>query len=341
MLGVVDATDARQLHVALAQLAGGLAQPLYRLRQGLLDLLADLEARLDFAEEEVPPLEPGELSLRLEEAATAVAGLAGQMDARQETAEAVRVVLAGPPNAGKSSLFNALACQGRALVSDQPGTTRDYLVAEVDLGGVRCQLIDTAGIQAADFPPGSIEHSAQAAAGEQHRQADVRLLCLDATQPMPETIEPWPSGVQILVLTKADLAGGADLAARTARLGAVATSSKTGAGLTALGEQLRLAVAACHGAGGDVVPGTAVRCRHGLALAAQCLQRARSLPATAAARSWWRPSCAWPWRSWAASPAPSIPTTSWTASSAASASGSKGEVPSPDQPSVGARKGSG
>ena len=291
MLGVVDAADARQLHVALAQLAGGLAQPLHRLRQGLLDLLADLEARLDFAEEDVPPLESGELSLRLEQAATTVAGLAGQMDARQETAEAVRVVLAGPPNAGKSSLFNALACQGKALVSDQPGTTRDYLVAEVDFAGVRCQLIDTAGIQAADFPPGSIERSAQAAAGRQHRQADVRLLCLDATQ-------PWPPGdcpnfraatrsvgpkmglspsvdakAEILVLTKADLADGADLAARVARFGAVATSSKTGAGLAALGEQLGLAVAACHGAGGDVVPGTAVRCRHSLALAGQSLAR--------------------------------------------------------------------
>jgi len=183
VLGVVDATNAQQLHVALAQLAGGLAQPLHRLRNGLLDLLADLEARLDFAEDEVPPLGPGELSGRLEEAARTIAGLVEQMDSRQETAELVRVVLAGVPNSGKSSLFNALVGEGRALVFDQPGTTRDYLVAEVDLAGARCQLIDTAGIQTAGFPAASIEQSAQAAAGQQHRQAHVRLLCLDVTQP--------------------------------------------------------------------------------------------------------------------------------------------------------------
>jgi tRNA modification GTPase len=277
VLGVVDAADARQLHVALMQLAGGLAQPLHRLRDGLLDLLADLEARLDFAEDEVPPLPAGELSRRLEEAAATIAGLAGQMDARQETAAAVRAALAGAPNAGKSSLFNALARQRQALVSEEPGTTRDYLVAEMDFGGVRCQLIDTAGLDTADFPPGSIQQSAQAAAGQQHRQAGVRLLCLDATQPMPETIAPWPAGQQILVLTKSDLAGDADVAGRAARFAAIATSSKTGAGLDKLRERLRLAVLACHGAGGDVVPGTAARCRQSLALAGQCVGRARKL----------------------------------------------------------------
>ena len=128
MLGVVDAADARQLHVALAQLAGGLAQPLDRLRNGLLDLLADLEARLDFAEEEVPPLAPGEMVARSGGSGRRRSpAWSSQMDSRQETAESVRVVLAGPPNSGKSSLFNALAGPARALVSDQPGTTRDYL----------------------------------------------------------------------------------------------------------------------------------------------------------------------------------------------------------------------
>ena len=82
---------------------------------------------------------------QLAEAAAAIAGLIAQMDSRSETAELVRVVLTGRPNSGKSSLFNALAGSTAALVSDQPGTTRDYLIAELDLAGVRCQLIDTAG----------------------------------------------------------------------------------------------------------------------------------------------------------------------------------------------------
>ena len=109
VLGVIDAADGRQLHVALAQLAGGLARPLHRLRDRLLELLAQLEAGLDFAEEELPLVAPGELAGQLDEAAAAIAALLGQMTARQETADLVRVVLAGPPNSGKSSLFNALA----------------------------------------------------------------------------------------------------------------------------------------------------------------------------------------------------------------------------------------
>ncbi len=221
VLGVVDAADAEQLRVALAQLAGGLAQPLHRLRDGLLELSADLEARLDFAEEDVPPLAAGKLTATLEEAAAAIAGLVERMDSRGETGQLVRVALAGPPNSGKSSLFNALAGQPRALVSDQPGTTRDYLLAEVDLAGVRCQLIDTAGISQchglcqcrSSLPPNalaepvarSIEQAAQAAAGQQHRQADVRLVCVDVTQPGPAPLEPWPPGEQLLVLTKTDL----------------------------------------------------------------------------------------------------------------------------------------
>ena len=60
-----------------------------------------------------------------------------------------RVVLVGPPNAGKSSLFNALTGRSEAIVSDLPGTTRDYLIAELDLDGVKCELIDTAGIEVA------------------------------------------------------------------------------------------------------------------------------------------------------------------------------------------------
>ena len=70
------------------------------------------------------------------------------MASRSEAGEAVRAVLIGRPNAGKSSLFNALARDAGALVSELPGTTRDYLTAEIDLDGVKCQLIDTAGIEA-------------------------------------------------------------------------------------------------------------------------------------------------------------------------------------------------
>ena len=146
VLGVIDAADPRDLQVALGQLAGGLARPLHRLRDDLLDLLAHLEAGFDFADEELPFLDRKVLDRRLAQAEESIATILRQMASRGGPSSSTRVVLVGQPNTGKSSLFNALAHGQAALVSDCPGTTRDYLVAELDLGGVKCQLIDTAGM---------------------------------------------------------------------------------------------------------------------------------------------------------------------------------------------------
>jgi tRNA modification GTPase len=125
-------------------------------------------------------------------------------------------VLAGRPNAGKSSLFNALTGRTGAIVSDQPGTTRDYLTAELDLDGVRCQLIDTAGIseglgaggletrrcQATDIDlklqgkgAASVQAAAEAKSHEQLRTAEIQLLCKDAEvrASLPDTADELPS----------------------------------------------------------------------------------------------------------------------------------------------------
>ena len=123
VLGVIDARDRRQLDVALAQMAGGLTRPLQNLRGDLLDLLADLEAGLDFAEEDIHFITPDDLQWRLAAAADQVARLIEQLRGRDQSAVEPRVVLVGWPNSGKSSLFNAL-CEGAgALVSAEPGTT--------------------------------------------------------------------------------------------------------------------------------------------------------------------------------------------------------------------------
>ena len=175
MLGVIDAHGEQQLAAALAQLAGGLAAPLLGLRESLLDLLARLEAGIDFSAEDIEFITAGEIAAELAVAAGQVERIASQIGSRGESADVVRVVLVGRPNAGKSSLFNALA-GARAIVSDQPGTTRDYLVARVDFGGVACELIDTAGVESGGD---ALAPQAQRQSRAQAERAQIKLLCLD------------------------------------------------------------------------------------------------------------------------------------------------------------------
>ena len=273
VLGVIDAADSEQFNVALAQLAGGLAEPLHQLRDTLLDLLAHLEAGFDFADEDLPFITRDQLNRQLAAATETVAGLARQMDSRREATDLVRVVLVGWPNTGKSSLFNVLAGSVGALVSEHPGTTRDYLTTEPDLDGVKCLLIDTAGVEPdAGGSSDELRRATQAASSRQSRGADVQILCLDSTRPLNR----WErsqlaadAGRRLVVLTKIDLPRQTDFTGR-----AIRTSSVTGEGIDVLGNRLRDAVLAACTPGTDVVASTAVRCHESLRLAAECLRRA-------------------------------------------------------------------
>jgi tRNA modification GTPase len=294
VLGAIDAADPNALRIALEQMAGGLAAPLHRLRDSLLDLLAHLEAGMDFADEDLPFLTKDDLLKRLDEAAKTVAQIAGRMESRGQTAGPARVAIVGPPNAGKSSLFNALVGDAGAIVSDQPGATRDYLTAALQLDGVSCQLIDTAGLDGGDtntvFHSGpdspaarainTDEHEIQRAAMdfalEQGRRAQVRIRCLDGAagaidrQPDPEPND-FP-GACITVWTKADLAR-----PREHKSGAIVVSSRTGEGLRDLKEAIKNAILQSADPRSAVVDGTAVRCRRSLEAAAECLGRASAL----------------------------------------------------------------
>jgi tRNA modification GTPase len=196
------------------------------------------------------------------------------MEGRTESAPAARVVLVGAPNAGKSSLFNALARGPQALVSDQPRTTRDYLVAELDLDGLKCRLVDTAGVE----PSGSagsadLEQAAQQMTSRQARGSQLRLLCIDAGRPMNQWERSQlmdPSARQLVVLTKIDRPRQSDCPRYD-----VATSSASGEGLDALRRTLRQALVGTVSAHPGGVAGTADRCRESLRRAAQDLARAR------------------------------------------------------------------
>ena len=270
VLGVIDATTQRDLDVALSQLAGGLAAPLHELRERLIDMLAHVEAGLDFTEEDIEFIERDELVRGIDEAAAVVEAVQEQLQSREETDDAPHVVLVGSPNVGKSSLLNALVADDAAIVSDVSGTTRDYVAKRVTFGDRDAVLVDTAGIDAVEDLDG-IHDEAQSMTLTKQQQATLILFCLDATRELndweTDQLRHEPSAARVIVLTKTDvgtvLRGVGD---------AIRTSSLTGAGLPELRTIIREHLANDVRAG---VTSTALRCSDSLRLAKSSLARAR------------------------------------------------------------------
>lgn len=243
VLGVIDAGSRDELQHALKQLAGGVAQPLHLVRDDLLNLLADVEAGLDFTEEDIHFISETELLKRIGHALAHLLTLGKQLDGRALSQGPLRVVLAGKPNAGKSSLFNALVGKQAALVSPEPGTTRDYLEAIVAIGDMRIRLIDTAGLR---DTTSEMESASQLLGKEQAIDADLILWCQACDDPASLAIP----ATAIRVWTKADIvsapgngrgqeSGGAVAAdARLLTRHGFATSVQTGAGLAELRDRI-------------------------------------------------------------------------------------------------------
>lgn len=261
VLSVIDARSPAQLDAALEQLAGGLSSSIESLRERLLDLLAHIEAGLDFVDEEdVDPIARESLARQLADASAAVAEIVARFGVRDRPGDCPKVVLAGPPNAGKSQLFNALVGSSEAIVAPVPGTTRDYLSRRVRLDGCEIELIDTAGIQDASD---SIEESAQEATARQADVAELVLRCHSADTHW-HAIEGL-GRASLDVWTKSDLAAGPE--------GMLATSSASGDGI----ESLRGAISSALRASlvdSDPLSATGARCRDGLIRAAETLQDA-------------------------------------------------------------------
>jgi tRNA modification GTPase len=243
VLGVIDARGEQDFKGALEQLAGGLARPLGGLRDSLLELLAQLEAGLDFVEDDIQFITPRQIASELTRASGIVAALDAQLAHDRRCDELPRAVLIGWPNVGKSSLFNALVPRGAALVCDEPGTTRDYLEATIELGAVCCQLVDTAGIEPHGGPTGA-QHAglaAQRLAASQSDRAEVRLLCLDSTRPLNDwersELAVSPGVDRLVVFTKCDAACQASPPCDVVR-----TSAVSGLGLDRLRDALQQAI---------------------------------------------------------------------------------------------------
>ena len=180
---LIDAMTPGQARAASAQLDGRLATRLRQIDGALFDLIARLEASLDFPDEGYHFVEPGRLSAELERIRGDVALLLAPAEHGRLIRDGARVVLLGRPNTGKSSLFNVLCRAERAIVTEVPGTTRDVIAEAIDLDGVPVTVVDTAGVREVtdEVEREGVRRASMAAA-----TADLVLTVLDLSVPLTE-----------------------------------------------------------------------------------------------------------------------------------------------------------
>ncbi|MBA2113731.1 tRNA modification GTPase [Bremerella alba] len=258
VLGVIDANGEQRFQAALRQLSGGLSGPLQAARNDLIELLALLEAGLDFVEEDIEFIEMEELRMRVTQIHDSLAKLRDQIRSRTTNQSIPKVVLLGLPNAGKSSLFNALAGSDEAITSPISGTTRDFITRKVCWENIDLELVDTAGHEA--FEDGDVIRKFMA---DQTRFAtedcDLGILCVDAevgiTDQDRELCARIPVDQSLMVATKCDTPEPV-----SPEFAAHATSARTGSGVPGLQKAIVAKLTELQLTADAMVPSSAIRC---------------------------------------------------------------------------------
>ncbi len=206
VLDTIQATTSRSLQAAQSLLRGSLSREIDALRERVLRVLAHLEAGMDFVEEDVEYIQRAEVQRVLEETQGALEKLIASFEQGRMIREGVKVAIVGRPNVGKSSLLNALLNVERAIVSDQPGTTRDVIDESINVNGIALRLLDTAGLRRTQD---AVEGEGIRRTEEAIADADVVLLVVDGaigiTDEDRAVFETYGSRRPLLVMNKMDL----------------------------------------------------------------------------------------------------------------------------------------
>ena len=268
---LIAARSEAQARAALRSLQGEFSMRVNALLNTLIDARLHVEAAIDFPEEEIDVLADGQILARLDAIAASLDNLLREAERGQRLRDGLHAVIIGAPNAGKSSLLNALAGSDRAIVTDIAGTTRDLLREAVNIDGIEITLVDTAGLRES---PDVIESEGIRRARAELARADLAILVVapEDEDRIDVLCAEVPSGAALLVVhNKSDLADRSAAERRDAN-DHLHVAAKTGVGL----ERLRAAIRQHAGLGDGAEGSFSARARHVAAL-----QRVREALATA------------------------------------------------------------
>jgi tRNA modification GTPase len=256
---LIEAQTLTQARQAASQMGGALSMRVAPAKQSLVELIALLEAGIDFAEDDVDVTPHQEIARRIDELTPPLAKLEASFSRGRIVHDGLTLAIVGRPNAGKSSLFNRLVERDRAIVTATPGTTRDTVSERISLGGIPLELVDTAGLREARE---EVEHLGIVRSREALADAGLVLIVLDATQPLNDEERSLLAAVQgrpaMVAVNKSDLSAAAPSASELHGLPAVTTSALTGEGIPILRE--RILALATGGAASE--PGMLTSLRH-------------------------------------------------------------------------------
>ena len=246
---LIDAQTLTQARQAASQMGGALSHRVAPVKESLVELVALLEAGIDFAEDDLDVTPQQEIARRIAELTPPLAALEASFARGRIVHDGLTLAIVGRPNAGKSSLFNRLVERDRAIVTATPGTTRDLVTERISIGGIPIELVDTAGLREGS-PVANIDEAEQlgiARSREALADAALVLIVLDATQPLNDEEHSLLAAVvgrpAIVAVNKSDLleqdqkVGAPGLDFETGE-SSISTSALTGEGIAALREKI-------------------------------------------------------------------------------------------------------